>query len=581
MFFLRFSLVVGTVLGLGQGTPLLAAAGPVLLPHQGRLAVGDTYFEGDGAFKFALLNAEATTFYWLNAPDSNLDHEPDTAVTLPVQRGLYSVLLGDARLANMAPLEASVFAQPELYLRVWFDDGVHGFERLEPDQRVVPPPYALVAGEVPDGTITPAKLSPAALQPLQVQLAALLTELVTLSNRLASLEGAVRSGLPPGVPVLSSLAADPALLAEGLAPVLHQPAPGWQAGATANEPSPRFGHSAVWTGSELWVWGGTLSDFVLTTAAGGRYQPDADQWTPLPAAGAPSPRTGHGTVWTGQEMIVWGGFGEGQYRNTGARLAPGAAAWTALSTTGTPTGRDGHVMVWTGKYVLVWGGRNFTGLRQDGALFDPVLDQWTALTLANPPAARRGAAAVWTGESLLLWGGEGAEGTLNSGARLRFDAAGEPLAWEALPLTGAPAPRAGHTAVWTGQFLIIWGGTSDAGLLNDGARFAPAANAWQPLATAGAPAARQLHNAVWTGREMLILGGVGADGASPAPHAYAPADDTWRALSQAGNPPGRSQATAVWTGAEVLHFGGRFGSTVRAALYRLDPRPTWYFYLKP
>lgn len=582
MLALRFKPLVGAFLWLGQLLTQSAAAAPVLLPHQGRMAVGEAYFEGNGAFKFALLNADATTLYWLNAPDHNLDGEPDAAVTLPVQRGLYSVLLGDTSQVNMAPLEASVFRQPELYLRVWFDDGVHGFERLAPDQRVVSPPYALTAGDVPDGAITTAKLAPTVLQPLQAQLAALAAELVTLSNRLGSLEDGVRAGLPPGVPVLSPRPDDPALLADGFLPVLDQAAPGWVAGAIAGEAAPRFGHSAVWTGSEMWVWGGTLPNFV-PTASGARYRPDADAWSPLALVGAPSPRSGHGAVWTGQELIVWGGLGEGEFRNTGARLAPGASVWTALPLAGAPAGRSEHVMVWTGKYVVVWGGRNSSGLLADGALYDPAVNQWKDLIAPGPaPFARHGAAAVWTGDSLIVWGGQGLGGELDTGARLRFSAAGEPQAWESMSPTGAPRARTGHSAVWTGQFMIIWGGQVNAGLLNDGGRYDPTTGAWQALSTLQAPAPRQHHNAVWTGREMLILGGqTEAAHVPPLPHAYAPASNSWRPLSLAGNPPARALATAVWTGTEVLHFGGRSGSTTLAALYRLNPRPAWFFYLKP
>lgn len=80
---------------------------------------------------------------------------------------------------------------------------------------------------------------------------------------------------------------------------------------------------------------------------------------------------------------------------------------------------------------------------------------------------------------------------------------------------------------------------------------------------------------------MLILGGETALGATATAYAYSPQTDTWRALSQAGSPPARHSATAVWTGTEALVFGGRSGSTALAALYRLNPQPDWYFYLKP
>jgi len=565
-----------------SGMFCLMAQTSVLLPHQGRLAVGETFFHGEGHFKFALVNADGSLTYWRNAPDGDADGEPDEAVTLPLNRGLYSVLLGDPSLAHMAPLPALVFTNDDIYLRVWFDDGTNGFEQLAPDQRVVSAAYAELAEmavTVPAGAITPDKLAPETLEPLLNQLALLTAQLNALSNRHESLAEAVRSGLP-GVPVLSPRANDPALLTEGFSPVFRQPATGWQVGAVAGAPAARYGHTAVWTGSEMLVWGGNLSANEFS-GAGARYRPDSDEWSSLPSFNAPAARARHGAVWTGQEMILWGGFANGSYLNSGARFNPATQTWTPLATAGAPAGRDGQVMVWTGARLLVWGGRNAGGLLDDGALYDPATDKWTALELSGAPTARFGAAAAWTGESLLVWGGQGQTGELNTGARLRFNESGQPVSWEALPTTGAPTARTDHTAVWTGQQFLVWGGQANGVLLGDGGRYDPAAGAWQPLAATSAPAPRRGHNALWTGREMLILGGETASGPTATAYAYTPQTDSWRQLSNSGNPPARHSAAAVWTGTEALVFGGRTTSTALAALYRLNPQPDWYFYLKP
>ncbi len=78
-------------------------------------------------------------------------------------------------------------------------------------------------------------------------------------------------------------------------------------------PDPRMYHSAVWTGSEMIVWGGTVGNAVCNT--GGRYSPSTDTWTPTSTgANVPEARSLHRAVWTGTEMIVWGGGG--------ARLLP-------------------------------------------------------------------------------------------------------------------------------------------------------------------------------------------------------------------------------------------------------------------
>ena len=81
-----------------------------------------------------------------------------------------------------------------------------------------------------------------------------------------------------------------------------------------NAPCTRGAHSAVWTGSEMIVWGGGDpggSNELLTT--GGRYNPGTDSWIPM-SDEAPSARSNHTAVWTGSEMIVWGGqFGYRSY----------------------------------------------------------------------------------------------------------------------------------------------------------------------------------------------------------------------------------------------------------------------------
>lgn len=108
---------------------------PYLLTYQGRVAAGKGPFTGAGHFKFALVNADGSQSYWKNAVDSSpADGEPDTAVEIAVNRGLYSVLLGDP--AQMLVLTPTMVAHPDIRLRVWFNDGSHGFQRLSPDSRL-------------------------------------------------------------------------------------------------------------------------------------------------------------------------------------------------------------------------------------------------------------------------------------------------------------------------------------------------------------------------------------------------------------------------------------------------------------
>src|SRR5439155_11384738 len=60
-------------------------------------------------------------------------------------------------------------------------------------------------------------------------------------------------------------------------------------------------------------------------------------------------------------MIVWGGFGSSSVFNTGGRYNPGTDSWTVTSTTSAPAARDFHTAVWTGSEMIVWGGEDSGG----------------------------------------------------------------------------------------------------------------------------------------------------------------------------------------------------------------------------
>jgi hypothetical protein len=125
------------------------AAVPALLHHQGRMAVNGVNFNGEGLFKFALVNGDGSVTYWSNDGTGSGSTPPATAVRIAVSKGHYSVLLGDVSLAGMSALPPAVFDAPqEIWLRVWFNDGTLGFQQISPDQRLVSTPYAMVASKV-------------------------------------------------------------------------------------------------------------------------------------------------------------------------------------------------------------------------------------------------------------------------------------------------------------------------------------------------------------------------------------------------------------------------------------------------
>src|SRR6266403_2254757 len=200
-------------------------------------------------------------------------------------------------------------------------------------------------------------------------------------------------------------------------PVIASPPGGciddtWTPTSTTNAPAGRVNYTAVWTGSEMIVWGGcTDNDCNSPFNTGGRYNPSTDSWTATSTSNAPAGRWAHSAVWTGSEMIVWGGADGG---STGGRYDPSTDSWTATSTTNAPVGRECHTAVWTGSEMIVWGGTPdfFVPPLNTGGRYNPGTDSWTATSTGNAPAAREFHTAVWndSGNEMMVWGGAGLAG---------------------------------------------------------------------------------------------------------------------------------------------------------------------------
>ena len=360
--------------------------------------------------------------------------------------------------------------------------------------------------------------------------------------------------------------------------------------------APRLQHTAVWSGTEMIVFGGLRVDGFLaneyweTFADGARYDPVENTWALLNPHGAPSSRTAHSAVWTGTEMIVWGGryLPDYTFMNSGASYDPARDRWTAVPATGAPTPRMDHAAVWSGTEMIVWGGVIDPSPLEvnTGGRYNPATQTWTPTTQQGAAEARyfgRTDSAVWTGDAMFVHGGWGDYPFEINTTALYYPEGGPVIpphddSWEQLP--DGPGGRACHTTVLAGDQVIVWGGGVDGYFLNNGGRFDLDTRLWRPVSTDGAPSSRWFHGAVWTGREMIIWGGRAnffafnhnADGGR-----YDPARDRWTSMSQVNAPSPRSQFSTVWTGSKMIVWGGMSdGATELADGGAYDPeRDRW------
>jgi hypothetical protein len=320
----------------------------------------------------------------------------------------------------------------------------------------------------------------------------------------------------------------------------------WRPTSTAGAPLPARGsHSAVWTGSEMIIWGGFQSgpgESALRTGA--RYRPASDTWVPTNDANAPTPRYSHVAVWTGSEMIVWAGIGTFGELYDGARYNPATDAWRPISSAGATTGSVGLTAVWSGSEMLIF------GRGQPGVRYDPATDTWRPMSTPPSGLATLGHSAIWTGSRMIIWGGMRST-FVDTGA------AYDPVTdtWEVVAAAGAPSARSNHAGIWTGSEMLVWGGDGSGGALNSGALYNPQTRTWRSMSTCGA-AAKLGQGAVWTGSEMMVWGGGRASG-----QRYDTASDAWRQMSIENAPTASGQYSVVWTGSEmVIWGGGTFGS---------------------
>jgi hypothetical protein len=350
--------------------------------------------------------------------------------------------------------------------------------------------------------------------------------------------GGIRSSRPPG-PTRT-----PAAAGESAAPVTGGPGTppadipgGWTWRPVGPLPG-RQGHVAIWTGTEMILWGGERPG---RSPEGAAYDPATDGWRRISRSPLVN-RTGAASAWTGREVLVWGGVNGGGRLHDGAAYDPRTDRWRMLS----PAPFDGRVPLasaWTGtEFVLVGSkGYGFYDGVTDAAAYDPRTDTWRLLP--PMPIQINEGSGTWTGRELVVYGGFLDRNRSAVGPNDRADGAALDLAsgmWRRLP----EAPLSGQAVVlaWNGTQVIGW----DYDLTS--ASFDPGRDTWTMLASLPLERRDCLPAGVAAGRVVFAVHcGQAA--------VNEPGSRTWRPVPA----PLDASGAPVWTGSELVLWLGPSG----------------------
>ena len=373
---------------------------------------------------------------------------------------------------------------------------------------------------------------------------AVLVAAILVAAGCGSTSPGLSSGSAPVTPQTSSPTTTPVAAADAA-----QLAAGTWSALPAAPIAPHDGASVVWTGHELLVWGGQSGPHgTVLHADGAAYDPATNTWRPLPP-GPLSARVGQTAVWAGTEMVIWGGYddvanGSSRVSADGAAYNPVANSWQPLSASPL-TARAYTLALWTGTAVMVLGGvpavvTSTVGEYADGARLDPRRGRWTHIPSPDPVDGQH-----------INW-------------RMNLQTSATMLAWSA----------------WSQSHQIAANESTSSGGV-DLYSYNESSGAWRYIPTS-VEALPDIEDALWTGRVVYARGRTYNCGDCSGPFvpeataAYDPTHNTWTRLPP--DPLGADHLLSIWTGGALFSFNpsGIYGSVGQGDASIYDPQSnTW------
>ncbi len=309
----------------------------------------------------------------------------------------------------------------------------------------------------------------------------------------------------------------------------------------------------IWTGEEMIVWGGEVSDGGTPMSDGAAFDLVSGTWRVIAAAPI-TPRIYHVAAWTGEEMLVVGGRGEVD----GAAYDPATDSWRGIEASPIPLDStsvyDSAVgSAWTGQELVVW-----SIATNEIAAYAPNSDTWRIL----PTVDLAGDAGVlrWTGADLYAFAdraySQPVPGAPLEAARLNQEGGWEVISPVEFSTDDLIIGASSRMTAWVGDRFLAW---TDSGLEGKTMAYLPAEGAWTETDPIPIPSCEGQGEPIPAGDRVVAPGWCG-----PSLATYDPATDSWTTAVVGGYPTARY---TVWTGTELLNWGGGCCYTLDAWRY--------------
>jgi hypothetical protein len=277
----------------------------------------------------------------------------------------------------------------------------------------------------------------------------------------------------------------------------------------ANSPSGVLGDggpAAAWTGSRMVVWAGNSPD---GPAGGAVYDPRSNTWRRLPK-GPLGPREGYASVWTGRELLIFGGHTGDVATPTAAAVNPATGSWRRLKALDAVSGlATANGAVWDGREAIVSGNlyRHAHFVRPILFAFNPKTNKLREIDLSGAPLTAQQRTQLtpggWTGTEVVFWTGASSSST----PVVRYN----PATGQWKKASAAPCKPYGQTA-WISDRLVAACETSKLEI------YTPRSDSWSTIKPGPSPFnSRESSESVWAGTDLIVWSGIVNKPGNPTP----------------------------------------------------------------